>query len=294
MKINLPPALTRTVGRSVLQAQKHSPEILIAAGIAGFVTAGVLAVKATLKVEPVIDQHTENVAIIKSIEAPNAEAEKQLKKELVKQYRHTGFQLTKLYGPSVTLSIASAACIIGAHGIMSKRNVALAIALKGAEQMHEDYRKRVESELGIDKERDIHHGVIEEEIVDEKGKKTVVKNTNGQTLSQYARLFDENNPNWRSDSDYNLTILRSVQDHANHRLRTRGHVFLNEVYDWLGMERSSLGAMAGWLYEEDYSGDDYVDFGLYDNVANSAAFVAGREKNVWLDFNVDGPIHTLI
>jgi hypothetical protein len=292
MKINLPPAVTRAVGRSVLQAQKHSPEILVAAGIAGFVTAGVLAVKATLKVEPVIDQHTENVEIITSIQATSDASQALQKKELSKQYRHTAFELTKLYGPSVTLAIASAACIIGAHGIMRKRNVALAVAYKGAERMLEEYRKRVESEIGIDKEQELYHGLVEKEIVGEDGKTQKVMTREGNTFSLYARLFDESNPNWRSDSDYNLTFLRSIQDHANHKLRTRGHVFLNEVYDWLGMERSSLGAMAGWLYEE--GGDDYIDFGLYDNVANSAAFVAGLEKNVWIDFNVDGPIHTRI
>ena len=292
MKINLPPAVTRAVGRTVLQAQKHSPEILVAAGIAGFVTAGVLAVKATLKVEPVIDDHQASITMIKEI---NTEDEARRKKELVKVHRHTAFELTKLYGPSVTLAAASAACIVGAHGIMRKRNVALALAYKGLETIHEEYRKRVESELGVEKELEIHRGIYDEETVDDKGKKVVnkIQGDPANGLSLYARLFDENNPNWRTDSDYNLTFLRSVQDHANHRLRTRGHVFLNEVYDWLGMERSSLGAQAGWLYENG-DGDDYIDFGLYDNVANSAAFVAGTELNVWLDFNVDGPIHTLI
>ena len=87
-------------------------------------------------------------------------------------------------------------------------------------------------------------------------------------------------------------FLNGQQNFANDLLQARGHVFLNEVYDMLGIPRSQAGAVVGWVKE---FGDGYVDFGIFDGKTSQArSFVNGEERNILLDFNVAGVIYDLI
>lgn len=271
------------LGRSILQLKKYAPEILTTVGVVGVVTAGVLASKATLSLEHVVDDNANRVKWTKeSIENGDDQP-----RALTGAYIRNVGNIVKLYGPSVTLGAASIACIIGAHGIMRKRNVALVAAYKTLETAYSAYRERVVEAIGEDKERDIYLGLREETIEDDKGKKTKVKVLGDPTVhSPYARFFDEHNVNWESNSEYNLFFLRAQQSYWTDMLRARGHVFLNEVYDSIGLEHSSAGAVVGWILSEE--GDGYVDFGIYE--ARNRDFVNGNERSILLDFNVDGTI----
>lgn len=109
------------------------------------------------------------------------------------------------------------------------------------------------------------------------------------SYSQYARFFDESCKCWTRDSRMNYAYLKHCELHANDILRHTGHLFLNQVYDMLGIGHTKLGAMCGWIYSEDNTiGDNQVDFGLTKESASD--FVKGLVNTVLLDFNVDGPI----
>ena len=109
------------------------------------------------------------------------------------------------------------------------------------------------------------------------------------TYSMYARFYDESCPDWTSDSHYNLMLLKMRQEHANELLKSKGHLFLNDVYDLLGMPRSKAGQVVGWVYDEHNPiGDNFVDFGIYDD--SNSDFVNGYTRTIVLDFNVDGYI----
>ena len=110
-----------------------------------------------------------------------------------------------------------------------------------------------------------------------------------ESYSQYARFFDKNCACWTHEAEMNLMFLKHCELHANNLLQHNGHLFLNEVYDMLGIGRTKAGAMVGWIYSEDNTvGDNRVDFGLTKDTAKD--FVNGRVNTVLLDFNVDGPI----
>lgn len=68
--------LTRTFNRTGLKLKKHSPEILLAAGIVGVVASGVMACKATLKVEEIIDDAKDKIDTIHEVSADPTMAEK--------------------------------------------------------------------------------------------------------------------------------------------------------------------------------------------------------------------------
>lgn len=111
-----------------------------------------------------------------------------------------------------------------------------------------------------------------------------------QKVSRYARFYDESSPNWSSHPEYNLMFLLSEQQFANEKLKARGHLLLNDVYEALGLPRTKAGAVVGWVYdpENNVNGDNFVDFGL--EVVDDPKFVLEDVKRPLLDFNVDGLI----
>lgn len=110
-----------------------------------------------------------------------------------------------------------------------------------------------------------------------------------KSASMYARFFDQSCAGWSKDSEYNLAYLRQQQIHANELLKLKGHLYLNEVYDLLGIPRTKAGQVVGWVYDEKNPiGDNCVDFGIFNE--GNESFVNGYEKSVLLDFNVDGNI----
>jgi hypothetical protein len=112
-----------------------------------------------------------------------------------------------------------------------------------------------------------------------------------ESYSEYARFFDESCPNWYKDPEYNLAFLKLQEQYATDKLKKQGYLFLNDVYDMLGLARTKRGQIVGWIYDPenpDHIGDNYVDFGLCD--VKSRHFVNGYENIVLLDFNVDGMI----
>lgn len=108
-------------------------------------------------------------------------------------------------------------------------------------------------------------------------------------VSPYAVFFDESCSAWTKDPESNKYFLNAQQNYANELLRSRGHMFLNDIYDMLGFPRTKAGQVVGWIYDETNPiGDNYVDFGLLAD--RNHDFINGYESIVLLDFNVDGNI----
>lgn len=127
------------------------------------------------------------------------------------------------------------------------------------------------------------------EVINKRTEDDTRREFDDEIVSPYARFFDCDNPNWHNSIDYNLMWLKSVEHLASDRLAIHGFIFLNDVYDMLGMPRSKAGQLVGWIYDEKNPiGDNYVDFGIYEK--RNSSFVNGFGKSILLDFNVDGNI----
>ena len=297
------------VGRGAFAVKAHSPEILLVLGITGTVASTVLACRATLKVDEVLDAHKEKTDKINTcwqkVQDGEIDSEKYSEqdhqKDLVVTYTQTVVDFIKLYGPPVLLGAASIACIIGGHRIMMKRNVALVAAYKALDSGFKAYRKRVIAEHGEEADYLYKNGLSKVEVTempytDEDGVKheqttKTIYTGDPNDISVYAKFYDESCRNWTKNAEYNLFFLKSQQTYFNNMLMARGHVFLNEVYDALGMDRTQAGAMVGWVLGDGSTGDGHIDFGIFDgNNPRARAFVNGYENAILLDFNVDGPI----
>lgn len=298
-------SITRKFHRTGFKVKKHSPEILLVAGIVGIVTSAVMACKATTKVNEIMEVTADSVAVIhdgmeKGEIRGEEYTEENGKKDLSIVYTQTGLKLAKLYAPSVALGTISIVSILASHNVMRKRNVALAAAYATIDQSFKDYRGRLIERFGEELDRELKYNIktqeIEEKVVDDEGKETTVtrtvKTVDPNMYSEYARVFDDGCIGWEKNAEMNKAFLLNCQAFADRKLKEQGYLFLNEVYEMLGFPKTAAGQVVGWYYDESLEiGDNYVDFGLYD-IDNPRVrdFVNGRERVVILDFNVDGNI----
>jgi hypothetical protein len=173
---------------------------------------------------------------------------------------------------------------------MTKRNSALMAAYAGLQKAYDDYRERVRDQLGEERELEIYHAGKTDIIKNELDKNEEIKTVDPNKWSPYAKMFDEGSKHWEKDPEINRLFVQCQQNYANNLLKARGHLFLNEVYDMLDVERTKAGSVVGWVISKD--GDNFVDFGMYE--AYNARFINGWERSIILDFNVDGVIYDKI
>ena len=296
--------VTTAVNTATIKVKKHSPEILIVAGVVGTVASAVIACKATTKLSMVLEEHKKDVnAVHECSENEEIKADysqEDAKKDLTIIYAQTGVKLVKLYAPAIALGALSITSIVASNNILIKRNVALAAAYATVDKSFKEYRNRVVERFGeqVDKELkyDIKAKKFEETVKDpETGKEKKVKSTVNvaNADSGYARFFDDTCKGYEKDTQYNLLMLRGQQQYANDLLHARGYVFLNDVYDMLGIDRTKEGQIVGWVYNKNNEvGDNFVDFGILET--NRETEDGSYEPAILLDFNVDGNILDLI
>lgn len=305
-KLAIVESLTRTANKVGFKLQKHSPEILVVAGIVGAVASAVMACKATTKLSEITEESRAHLdAIHTAMENPESMpdgdySEDDGKKDLTIVYAQTAGKIIKLYAPSIILGALSIGAILTSNNMLRKRNMALATAYAAVDKSFKEYRSRVVERFGEELDRELKYNIrkeqVEETIIDENGEeKTVTKEVEVvdpstiNAYSPYAKFYDDGCLGWTKDPEMNLMFLRRQQDAANDRLKDKGYLFLNEVYEMLGIPRSKAGQSVGWIYDKDnvYK----VDFGIYDTHKEpNRNFVNGYERTILLDFNVDGDI----
>lgn len=217
------PNLANLMSNTRQFVNKRSPEILTGIGIAGMITTTVLAVRATPKALQLIE------------EKKNEDWVDELSPlEVVKA-------AWKPYVPAAVTGIASVACLIGASSVNAKRNAALATAYKLSETALSEYREKVIETIGEKKEKTVRDKVAEERVKKNPvSKSEVVVTNNGTTLCFdpiSARYFKSSiDKIKRAENELNKQMLHDIS----------GYVSLNEFYDELGLDHTSVGDDLGW------------------------------------------------
>jgi hypothetical protein len=285
--------VTSKAGLKVLAASQHAPTIMFGAGVVGVVTTVVLASKATLHLDDILDARDNKLELAEEVHATDETyTEVKYKSDVTKINILTGLEIAKLYAPAFTVGVLSLASLTGAHYTLNRRNTGLLAAYATLDQGFKKYRERVTEELGEDKEREFYHGTQEVEILSEKknGEPVVNRELRAAGYSPYARIFGPSNPNFEQDPTHNIFFLRAAQSSLQTQLQTKGWVTLNDAFDQLGMDRTEAGMVVGWRKNH---GDNTVDFGIWDDerMEDFHNFMVGREREIVLDFNVDGAIY---
>lgn len=293
--------LTRLAARATLEIKKNSPTILFVAGIAGVTTSTVMASMATLKLDKTLDEAQQRLFTVREAEAFNelhpdkaidfdGSSAVQMKAMI---YTRLVLDMGRLYGPAIVVGVAGIACLTKSHNILMKRNAALTAAYVTLERTYKAYRAKVRDTIGEDKEAELHYEVQKdlhekEALVEGKGK----KKKGGTGPSIYSKWFDETCTPFSVSPEANVMFLHFQQRWANDRLQARGFIFLNEVYEQLGLPATEAGTIVGWML--DGEGDDQVDFGIFNSKTDEVRHYVkndGTGAPILLDFNVDGPVN---
>lgn len=208
-------------------ARKHSPGILTGIGIAGMVTAAVMAVKATPKALVLIEGKKNEDKIEKLTPVDTVKA------------------AWKPYIPAAVTGTLSIACLISASSVNARRNAALATAYTLSESALKEYQEKVVEAIGDKKERAVREAVAKDRL--EKTplvSKEVIITEKGNTLC----LDYVSGRYFKSDID---TIKKAVNE-LNRRMRCEMYVSLNDFYHEIKLSPIGLGDELGWNIDKGY------------------------------------------
>lgn len=290
----VPAAVSRKIAEQGFLASENAPKVLFVGGVVGMVGSTVLACRATLKLSDTLQKTREELDEVRDIPDEEYEANGESRKKDIAVITLKGYgDVARLYAPSVLLGGASIFALTKSHNLLQERNLALTAAYAAVDGAFTRYRERVVDRYGEEVDREMMYETERVDIVDEEtGEIVSTEVITDAPGSRYARWYDsESSNNWSRDPEINRLFLRSVQQHMNDRLHSRGHVWLNEVFSELGMKHTNAGAIVGWRYKKD-SGDDFIDFGCWEGMRDGFDdCFNGRDGAILLDFNVDGPIY---
>lgn len=306
MPVNIASAKTLAV-KGYMKLRKISPELALAGGIAcgiGAVVAGCLCAKHVTKA--VEDCHKDLDDIQKKVKEAEANnwpvpLEKDIKQMSWKAYNRMVWKIARALAPAIGLEIASIALFLLSHGVLKQRYLNTTAAYAALQEAFMGYRERVAEVIGEDAEKVLLAGGKVEKGIMVEGEDGTATKASGNNLvvkdhkkSPYEFDFNRQTAplTWSANPDYSEAFLKNTQNYFNDMLQARGHVFLNEVLDALGLARTPAGAVCGWYKG---AGDDFIDFGYLDsfirdyNLDNDLC-----RKNIHLNFNVDGQIWDMI
>lgn len=272
--------------KMLLKLRKSAPAIMTGAGIILGGACVVTACVQTTKLPETIRENKERIEELHN--APESSQEPRRASELRKEYISMAGKAARLYAVPATLGALSVACTIGGHKVLTKENAALASAYIALDKSFRAYKEKMPLPATLQE-------TVEEEIENRKVNGstdctdgTVSDVDKCELFSPYARLFDHTNYLWTPSGSGTASILHSIQNYCNDKLHRDGYLFLNDVYDQLGFERTEAGQQVGWF---EGNGDSCVDFGLFHKGNPTLErLMQGKLEYVVLDFNVDGPI----
>lgn len=303
--------VTRLAGRATLQISNHLPEILTGLGIVGGAATVFTAVRSTMELEEntkegrrLIDGHKK----LRKERSEEVYSSRQYAKDMAISYVRYAQGFVKTYAIPMTLGVASAAAVLGAVGILNRRNAAISAAYNLLDAAYRSYKKKVVAELGEEREAQLSgwtqapacatETVETDETAKTEDKDALAKKFRDRCSdgkpSPYAVWFSPSNANWDASPDDRLFFLKCVQNYMNDKLNAKGHLFTNDVYRALGMPDTKSGSVTGWIKGGNH-GDGFVDLGLEKIEANlNSAFGNTMTKGFWIELNVDGVIFDLL
>ena len=306
MNLNLANVKTLAV-KGYMKLSKISPELALGAGIACGIGAVVVGVMQAKKVNEVVEETQKELDKIQGTQKECEEnkwpipSDADIKKMSWKAYNKMVWRIARALAPAIGLEVASIAFFLLSHGVLKKRYLNTTAAYAALNEAFRGYRGRVKDAMGEDAEKVLMAGgKVEKGIqVEDDDGNTTKKTGNSLVIQEHVNSpyeFDFNRHTapmtWSADPEYSEVFLRNQQNYFNDLLQVRGHVFLNEVLDGLGLKRTPAGAVCGWVKG---AGDDYIDFGYLDTFIRDYKVDSDLcRKNIHLNFNVDGQIWDMI
>lgn len=284
----------------VARISKHAPTILSVGASIGVVATSALAWRAGRTFEDVEYRNFERVKACqdRADEIPDEDVPS------IERKNRLAFALdaARHIAPTVIIGGTTIALIYFSNSISHKRMAALSAAYFAVQNAFDNYKAKMVDTLGKETVDKIvqpklpNYGKTAEEILENDDRNDAADVTDAvlsmvRECSPYARIISETSSTvWDPNEDYTVMNLTEIQAWANRRLQKKGHLFLNEVFDQLGLSRMKEGALVGWLKNGD--GDGYISFGDFESAIYRVPDYERKSihSNVVVDFNVDGVI----
>ena len=293
-------SITTAFYTGVARISKHAPTILSVTASAGVIATGYLAWKAGTRFEDVEgrDWDRRKECLKNADTIPDEDVPKIERKNRILFILDT----VRTVAPAAIVGAATITMIYFSNSISKKRLAAMGAAYATLQTAFDGYKRTMVEALGKESVEKIlkpklpNVGKSAEEILSSDNKSDAAHVSDAvvnslKALSPYARIIaEESSTCWDPNEDYTSQNLAAVQLWANRRLERKGHLFLNEVFDQLGLSRTREGAVVGWL--KNGEGDGYVSFGDFDaSIYRVPSDDYTRvDSNFIVDFNVDGVI----
>lgn len=293
-------SITTAFYTGVARISKHAPTILSVTASAGVIATGYLAWKAGTRFEDVEgrDWDRRKECLKNADNIPDEDVPKIERKNRILFILDT----VRTVAPAAIVGAATITMIYFSNSISKKRLAAMGAAYATLQTAFDGYKRTMVEALGKESVEKIlkpklpNVGKSAEEILSSDNKSDAANVSDAvvnslKALSLYARIIaEESSTCWDPNEDYTSQNLAAVQLWANRRLERKGHLFLNEVFDQLGLSRTREGAVVGWL--KNGEGDGYVSFGDFDaSIYRVPSDDYTRvDSNFIVDFNVDGVI----
>lgn len=217
----------RNLGRCI---NKHSPEILTAAGIAGGITTVVLVAKEAPLVKEELDILHEDLA---------EQDEELTKSQIIWEEAKVAIPH---YAPAIVTGAASVGCILGSYKVSTKRTAAFATAYELANRNLIEYKDKAKKMLGDTKKEKLEASIAQDKVNNNPPKDNEVIITDGECLfydSVSGRYF-------RSSVDK----IRKAEARLNKMLIQEMYVSLNDLYSELDIPCTKIGNDIGWNVDE--------------------------------------------
>lgn len=223
-----------------LFVKRNASTILTCLGGVGVVATTITAIKATPKALRLIE-----------------EAELEKGEELTKweKVRIT----TKPYLPAILFGTSTIACIFGAQILNQKQQASLASAYVLLDQAYKDYRRKTIELYGEEQDQEIMNAIAIEKAEDI-GVRGSYLGTNcdlslEENDSEPQVFYDEHSGRYFEST---IEQVLTAEYHLNRNYILRGYSYLNEFYEFLGIEETDYGSVLGWAPNDD--GMYWIDF----------------------------------
>ena len=269
-------SITTMFYTSMARISKHAPTILSIGASVGVVATSYLAWQAGRTFEDGPEYRNYD-RVQWCIEHADEFADEDVPKQERKNRLLFVADIARHIAPTVIVGGTTIALIYFSNSISRKRMAALSAAYFTLQKGFDSYKKRMVETLGKETVDKIvapklpNTGLSAEEILAMDNKSDAgdvvdaVLSLVGE-CSPYARIVSETSSNaWDPSEDYTMMNITEIQNWANRRLEKKGHLFLNEVHDQLGLSRTKEGALVGWIKNSE-NGDGYVSFGDFESM----------------------------
>jgi len=283
--------VTQLIGRVKLGAKKNAPELLLAGALITGTATIITASRATLKARDLkVTLDKDNESLNDLLEA-NQITDESAKLAIRKTYSKYALDLVKTYAIPTGLYVATIGMIFTSYKIQKDRQLALSAALGACTAAYTSLVNKLKNGAAYGlTAKEVMEGIQAREVVDSETGEVIIEKYQVEAVdtSCYKVRFDRYATAWEKDKFQNECTLRSEENWANDKLRLQGYLFLNDVFERLGLPKTKTGQIVGWVYEG--YGDGFIDFGVTD--CSNYEDVTYDSNAFDLNFNVDGDILT--